>query len=162
MVFPPGKQLVLRCDNCFVVKSQQLFGVVPSWPSHSIHGLVKIFEVIRVNCFFQPPFIFEFPASLSEKLTQYSISGPRKLVLLSMLFLARFLFMITSSSSILFHASLQQCRSFFFFFFFFFFDNLYKIGLKAFHFFFSTVSVGISVSLSFNEACGPSFTLLIL
>ena len=79
--------------------------------------------------------------------------------LLSMLFLARFLFLISSLSSMLFLSSQSSCfvttvQSFFL-------VTLYMIDLKAFHLS-SKASAGISDSLSFSKASRSSQSLMIL
>ena len=79
--------------------------------------------------------------------------------LLSKLFLAQFLLLISSSSSILFPLNKFFC--FFTAVLSFLLNILYTIDLKVFYFF-STVTAGISASPSFSKACRSSLIQLTL
>ena len=78
--------------------------------------------------------------------------------LLSMLFLVRFLLLISSSSSMLFPFNQSLC--FLTAVLSFSLNYLYMIDLKMFHS--STIPAGILTSLSFSRGCRLSLTLLIL
>ena len=121
-------------------------------PWHSSHTLGKTFEVIRVckclelSCFCQPPFIFFSSVHVCLKSWQHVLylALADLMFLLSMLFMARWQLLISSSSSLLFPSNqslhfLTEVLSYSF-------DTLYMIDLKVFHF--SAIApAGISANL---------------
>ena len=131
-------------------------------PTHSTHNLVNPFGIMRV-CksgvqLLLLVTIYFWVLCICQSWSHVWYLVITDLVfLLSMLFLARFLLLIKSFCSILFSSNHSSC----FLTPVLSFSLDTKTDLKAYHFS-STAPVKISASLSFNEACRLSVTLLIL